>query len=804
MGGLLTSMDKRRFSEMKFNFKKITPIIAGALLLGSTIGFASAADLGSYPAPFVSGGVADVAVIYGASADAQDVASGMLFTGHLGELVTSTGGTTVSGDAAKIETSGQKLYLGDMMNTTKEALTKDSLSILADGKIDDEDGTTFDYNLKIKTPNTYVKYGKTVDNLATPVLYVYFEDTNEYYDSEVVFPTAVNVTKMTNKDITLFGKKFTFSGSASDLTPTKVVMFENTEAKMIVSGGNATITVGGTTYNLAVTSVETDTKATITVNGVSQSVTEGTSYKISGLDVYVKNVIGPTVAGEYRGVELYAGSAKMTLQDGQSVVKGATTIYGTTATITNSSGKISKISIRTVPYSLDNRIRYLKIGDSFTDPVFGAFKIIFSAYSPELMASSKDSILIKSASETSGRIKYTNKAGNTYDLEIISPSAICVSTAGASNATGTNTCDTTNYPYNATKLGYLSGGVSYDVISGSTGQANENDWILTRNNEYSQAFRVDRIDVTNTKIRLKDDSTTSSTQEVSLNGGYIGSVATLTLADGSSATLNLTGNTTGANLNITCTKADPIFYTKSGARINLTTLTADSYNQTAGRIAITEETSYNDGDFYKGGTTTKLGDGALINVTMLYNRAGKTGNDILLNAPTVGDSYTSNVGDYDNYYITKYGTFVKQTGSDDKTVEIYYPSSAAYLDVLIGAVSATTSAGGAIFDVAIPDSDAIPNKNLIVIGGSAINKVAATLLGVSYPTYGTASGLAKDSAILKMGSNPSYSSKIAVLVAGWEAKDTKAAAKALISKSIALSGKTEAVLSTVTEATTLK
>ena len=88
---------------MKFNFKKITPIIIGAVLLGSTIGFASATDLGSYPAPFVSGGVADVAIVYGANAAAEDVASAALFTGDLGKLVTSTSGASLSGENFKIE-----------------------------------------------------------------------------------------------------------------------------------------------------------------------------------------------------------------------------------------------------------------------------------------------------------------------------------------------------------------------------------------------------------------------------------------------------------------------------------------------------------------------------------------------------------------------------------------------------------------------------------------------------------------------------------------------------------------------------
>ncbi|MBU2496632.1 MAG: hypothetical protein KJ767_01055, partial [Nanoarchaeota archaeon] len=53
---------------------KIAPLAASALMLGSSLGFAAAADLATYPQPFVSSaGVADVAVIVGSGAAAEDI-----------------------------------------------------------------------------------------------------------------------------------------------------------------------------------------------------------------------------------------------------------------------------------------------------------------------------------------------------------------------------------------------------------------------------------------------------------------------------------------------------------------------------------------------------------------------------------------------------------------------------------------------------------------------------------------------------------------------------------------------------------
>jgi hypothetical protein len=133
-------------------------------------------------------------------------------------------------------------------------------------------------------------------------------------------------------------------------------------------------------------------------------------------------------------------------------------------------------------------------------------------------------------------------------------------------------------------------------------------------------------------------------------------------------------------------------------------------------------------------------------------------------------------------------------------VAIIYGVSAAAEDAASSASLFSTSLGSlvtdkGIFDVVISDKGDIPDSNLIIIGGSAVNKVAAKFLGVPYPTYGSQlSSMSQDSAILKIGSNPSYPGKIAVLVAGWEAKDTKAAAKYLILNSTSLSGKTDIVI----------
>jgi hypothetical protein len=761
---------------MKFNYKKVASIFASAIMLSSTIGFAAAA---TYPTPFTGG----AAVVYGENAATTDMAAAIDIYKDLSSKTTSTADstTTIAGEAKAIETGGQKLYLGDYMNTTKSAFSKTELpTVLSDGTITDEDGTDFSYIQKINTPNANVVYSKTSDNLAEPILNVNLDSSAVNYSMDVTFPTAVNLTKLTNKDITLFGKKYTFSGSQSDLTTTKLVLFENAQSQIVKSGESADVTIEGTKHTIAVTSVETDTKATITVDGVSQSVTEGNTYKVSGLDLYVKNVIGPQVAGETRAVELYLGSAKVTLENGNSVVKGSTTVYGTTCTLTTSGGKVSKISVAVTPSSLDTRVKYITQNASMTDPVFGTFKFTFGGIEPSLTDSARDEIQVKATGEQKAKLHFTNKVGETYDQELFKPSYVTVNpTTGSANATALTQVDTV-YSKNATTFGFDS----YDVITTAAGQANENDYVVTGNNEYSQIWQVTRIDVPNKRVVFRDMA--GDTQTLSLSDATVGSTASLSLADSSSATITLTGNTTGNSLNVTVNKATNTVYSKGGAKIDMSALSDPvTYNQTAGKIVITEETGYNDGSYTSAGSSTPLGQSP-INVTMLYDRATRTGDDLYINSITVPNGGSGSVGDYDTYYLTNYGSYIKYTGNNDKVFDMMYSKSAAAVKVFIGEVASSITPGstgtatGAVTIVKDSEIASVSDKNLVVVGGSCINTVAAKILGSDSPLCGDDfSSQTKVSAggyIIETVTSPYNTGSVAMLVAGYNAADTQNAA----------------------------
>ncbi|NQZ85416.1 MAG: hypothetical protein HRU03_06880 [Nanoarchaeales archaeon] len=88
----------------------------------------------------------------------------------------------------------------------------------------------------------------------------------------------------------------------------------------------------------------------------------------------------------------------------------------------------------------------------------------------------------------------------------------------------------------------------------------------------------------------------------------------------------------------------------------------------------------------------------------------------------------------------------------------------------------TVSTMAVSFDITAPvmASDVTGMSDMVVIGGPAANMVAAKLLGVPFPSFGEASGLEEGEAVVRYFSNSN-----SVLVYGWDAAGTVAAANKL-------------------------
>ena len=128
---------------MRLNFKKISAIASSILLAGMTMGVAAAAN---YPAPFVSGSSADVAIVYGTGAGVSVTDQTEAYSIQE-DLEASFTGTTVSVSGGEGETEDE-VPLRDAINfsTSKIETTmdEDNLPSLLKEKISWDDGNGAD------------------------------------------------------------------------------------------------------------------------------------------------------------------------------------------------------------------------------------------------------------------------------------------------------------------------------------------------------------------------------------------------------------------------------------------------------------------------------------------------------------------------------------------------------------------------------------------------------------------------------------------------------------------------------------
>jgi hypothetical protein len=136
---------------------------------------------------------------------------------------------------------------------------------------------------------------------------------------------------------------------------------------------------------------------------------------------------------------------------------------------------------------------------------------------------------------------------------------------------------------------------------------------------------------------------------------------------------------------------------------------------------------------------------------------------------------------------------VDSSDSDQKIATISYPNEQIYAQLYMGEEAATITAGtstGAtqLGDILVKDSEvsSVSSKNLVVVGGSCINSVAANLLGgvACGADFTTKTGVGTGQFLIQSLVSPYSTGNIALVVAGYEAADTVNAAMYLRTQTV--------------------
>jgi len=159
--------------------------------------------------------------------------------------------------------------------------------------------------------------------------------------------------------------------------------------------------------------------------------------------------------------------------------------------------------------------------------------------------------------------------------------------------------------------------------------------------------------------------------------------------------------------------------------------------------------------------------------------------DVAYGSNTVGTS------DYD--VMTEDGVIIKEPedNADKDMVVLEIPADVVEATVLIAGPGTTIGEeAGDIIKKVVPITNAVAkldtevslpvSKHLILVGGPAVNRLTAQAMGYTFPTYGSAlTEFAQNEGYIKVFEDVLEDGYVAVVAAGWEAKDTRNACSVL-------------------------
>jgi len=783
---------------MKFNFKKIATVLASTVMLGSTLGFAAAAN---YPAPFISGGNADVAVVVGSIAQSSDyLAATQLGTSLQEELAAQTarsGGSTSTtsisgGDYVVLDKPSNNVNMGDTVSDVfGTSVTDDHLStLLADGVYRDDANTEHDFEQKL--------------TLASTLELTHFSDSD--YDADETPTIGINIssgasilnytldfldtpdwltTTLETSDISLLGKSYYIlditNSSTSDYTMT---LLDAANTAVVQEGETKSVTVGSKTYEVSISYIST-TEVKLDVGGeLTNSLAEGGTYKLSdGTYVGIKDILARDVAGTVGSVEFSIGSGKLEIKTANAVKLNDQDLTEITGYITVSSGDVDSIILE---WKTDDE-EFITPNSELLMPGFESLKI---AMGP-LVRGAGELTKVRGTGGTSGYILLDTTIKNAD----ISLPILYANTTGEFAGLGKDSTHTL-VSTNETELVIfnLTAGAEYMIASWNT-TADAESYLLDINTiSHSNG-------INETTIRVKDDSETDGWAEhTSKKIGDTVSLGSLTLTVDNIVRVGSKGS---VRLNISSGGSFNTLYTATGVKIYLPYENDAKITATAtatGAINFTNITAAGTAfpghgwdtyylSFEEEDKDGNVGKGNHFNVTL----DDKSDHNLEVSTVTTASGNLEEVEDDDNTVSvvkSDLATQVRRLGdsSAQRSAEITYWGSEVYAEVILaepGTIVSgdgeTTSSGGTVGSLGVVtyrDSEVsqVSSKNLIVVGGSCVNTVAAKILGSDTPVCGedftALAGVTSGQFLLKVAASPYNANKVAMLVAGYDAEDT--------------------------------
>lgn len=823
---------------MRFNFRKIASVLASAVMLGSTLGIAAAAN---FPAPFVSSGVADVAVVVGsetpnlgfkpASSDltAATTISNSLDSSLAGQT-TSTGGATVAGgESIQIRLTGNEFnYMDTGYGILPAGVDEADLpTLLADGRFYDNKGT----NDNDETYTQTITFGESgsagitmnltfeADDdgneevgsyLRLPkkkVLYTYSIEFDESID--FVSTSAANTKADFNGvDMQVFGKEYQIVGATETSVGSGIIdtltLMGGVATGTLDEGESTTLIVDGRNYDIKLDLVSSADEAKFIVNtAATDLLSEGDVYEVDAdndVDIGVREVVNQDYAGGRKQVTFYIGAEKIKIEAGDKVEVNDEDVDGSKCWFTSASSDLDDIFIN---FSTQDDI-YLGSptdGDTYTEPVFNSLSFKFGG-----IVADYEEMEMK-LGKNDGTFTFVNKDGKTVVLPLKGNNSWLVwgkdfdelllydpdPRDNPGNTTSSfwdpDSTTTDDDDADGTWLFVVDNGRNAHLMQITSFTAEDS----TKNKTTIKDYTYDRI-YTDKEVTINANSTffangdTCGGTVTNLKLGSVGTVQLHFYAEGvicvPEGGLQLADGAESLNqANITI--RGPLGRNNSGPRGGLGLIFQGNSEGINASVVIQEYTDKSNAAWIN--LTTYRDKGTDDRLEFLTAPYGQFGTDGYWMSSFIDESDSN---DDITYAATIWGSILSYDAEDAGWVKIKHPAEQAYGDIFVSEPGVTLSKeGGALGGVTVEDIevDSVSGKNLVVIGGSCINRAAARILGITIETCGadftTATGVGANQALIKVITSPYNSAKIAMLVAGYEAEDTTRAAKYVTSES---------------------
>lgn len=780
---------------MRFNIKKITSVIASALMLGSTMGIVAAA---AYPAPFVVSGAGNGAVVYGTGAAGSDITAAVELGQELDALVTTTGGvTSVTGDAWQVASGSDKLEIGEIIKDVRNHIGAEQLDALGGGSLSAKGNAVYKEYMYFPG-GTSVNY--TIDDEPDPdEIGLFYEIPNDVTFAEYIVQftsfmksdvtTNTVVEDIEDKDITLIGRTYTITDAVNGSAGIELTLMGG--ANKAVVSNDEEVTVGGKAVSVVVTATD---KADFTVEGETKStgdLAEGGTFELSdGTFLGVTDIKYQNFAGGLMQATFYLGANKLLLKNASDLEVNDVVISKGDVIIasTESSGVVSIKQINVTMVSEDQF--FIREGGRLSEEEELDYPEVMVTRNWDLQFNG-----VQAGAETETVKIYPSGSDKKYILEFenyhghaLSVPLVYINNSGVFggyddakkfviNTTGNVTKDDWFFLNSADTTTVGQDGISYlvqykgtDAIGDATPEC-EFDVVGVQNSRKSDMTTT--VAEGGTLCSLEIEGTTFTFQNWSTTATKDAVIGLTSTAYG------LVGVATGVT-----TKATTTLRTKYNGKINITDInTSDGVGTdlgvgTAWQVELWLDDTDRDGD-----SVDLTTEDSVFKISL-----GNTTTDIADTVALTTGWQTDPEDSNKRLFMTTYGAHIEETNPDSSpvTIEVTIPENVVEPLVYMTSGEVSVSSGGTgagkVLVVTDKEVDTVKEMNLVVVGGSCINTVAADLLGSNSPLCGEGfsakTNVGAGGYIIQVLASPyaaADSGKVAMLVAGYHAADTLSA-----------------------------